>query len=109
MAEQFDLGEYKPKFLQVDSIEYQPDDEAEPDEIDEMPTFRVTGTFLPTGQGFVRDIALEMDGRDADITHVSGLDLNDAPADPGDVWEELFEFITASQAYCDQSAAYHSE
>lgn len=92
--------------LRVDGVEYKPDEGV--DQPDPFPNFRISGVYLPTGEAFEYDMALELDGRDMDGVPISGLDLFEVPDDPGDISDELYRAVEASDAYKKVESLYRS-
>lgn len=95
------------KLLRLDSVEYRPHPDDADGEPDGYPNFLVRGVYLTTGAAFTREVGMELDGRDADQTHVDGFDLDDADCDRCDLDEELYNGIFESEAYRTVARAYH--
>lgn len=101
----------------INSCEYQPpDSNGDFEFVDYFPEFLITGKVrLPSGEyDFVRRVAVELDGRDANQEHVSGLDLDDLTYDADQalrcqVDEDLYNAICGTPAYDLAARAYHGE
>lgn len=103
--------------VQHKPIEYDAD-YPDPPEVDYYPEFIVTGTITIDGQArdFKRSVSLELDGRDAEESHIEGFDwgadehigtpLFDA-IDCGQISEDLYNAIYASEAYQAAARAFH--
>lgn len=77
----------------------------EPDEEAGMPSFIVRGTWK--GEAFKYEVAVELDGRDADWEHKGGVDPQ-GEADDGWLDEDIavYEAIYASPGYKEAAKAY---
>ncbi len=90
------------KNLSIKSIDLLP---RAADEEAGMPAFRVVGVW--SGQAFESEIAVELDGRDVDMRHVSGVDLENPDCDDLiDAIQDILEAISETPAYKAESVAY---
>lgn len=85
---------------------------------DAMPEFMIEGTVLVKGTptAFVRKVAVELEGREADHEHVSGFDLDDlsytgkgGSDDRCQVDEDLYNALYGCPAYREKALEYHGE
>jgi hypothetical protein len=94
---------------------YQPlEDRDDPEAVDSFPEFLITGKVRQKDgeHDFVRKVAVELDGRNADHEHVSGLDLDEigwdsGPFERGQVDEDLYNALYGTPAYGTAAEAYH--
>lgn len=105
--------------ITITGCEYQPIADDDPDDSvlpDSYPEFLITGKVRQADgeHDFVRKVSVELDGRDADHEHVSGMDLDDIPWDGspfenGQVSEDLYNALYGTPAYNTVAKAYHGE